>query len=88
VGDSKFVQEVESGDRLRALLALRKELARAIDTTADAKDLAALALRLTRVLEQIDDLGGATPSEENDDLARRRESKLSAAAGASGAGGS
>ena len=77
----KFVDEVESGDHLRALLALRRELAVAIDTCVDEKALPALALRLTRVLEQIDDLGGATPQTENDDLARRREAKLSAAAG-------
>lgn len=76
-----FVSEVESGDHLRALLALRRELAEAIDQATDARDLAALALRLTRVLEQIADLGGATPQTEDDDLARRREAKLSAAAG-------
>lgn len=81
MADSKFVQEVESGDQLRALLALRRELARAIDVCTDEKALAALALRLTRVLEQIADLGGATPQEDDDDLARRREAKLSAAAG-------
>jgi hypothetical protein len=79
---SGFVEEVESGDRLRGLVALRGELARAIAATPDEKALAALALRLTRVLEQIDDLGGATPAEEDDDLARRRDAKLSAAANA------
>jgi hypothetical protein len=77
-----FVEEVESGDRLRALVALRKKLADAIEVVSDAAELSSLSLRLQRVLEQIDDLGGAKPSEEDDDLARRREAKLSAAADA------
>ena len=77
---SDFVAEVESGDRLRALVALRGELARAIKNAADARDLAALSLRLTRVLEQIAELGGTT-IEERDALAERRQAKLSAAAG-------
>lgn len=74
-----FVEEVESGDRLRALEALRHELARAIDVVTDGKELAALALRLQRVLSEIDELGGAG-QEEDDDLAERRRRKLSAAA--------
>jgi hypothetical protein len=76
-----FVEEVESGDRMRALVALRGELARAIDSCTDAADLSSLALRLQRTLEQIDDLGGAGKQEEPDDLAARRAAKLSAATG-------
>lgn len=76
-----FVEEVESGDRMRALVALRKKLADAIEVCADAGELSSLALRLQRVLEQIADLGGASANTENDDLADRRRSKLSAAAG-------
>lgn len=75
-----FVEEVESGDRMRALLALRRELASAIDEGPGAKELAALSLRLERVLEQIDQAQGAT-TEEIDDLAAKRRAKLSAAAG-------
>lgn len=75
-----FMDEVESGDRLRGLLALRRELAQAIDMSPPAKELAALALRLERVLEAIDQVGGAT-TEENDDLAAKRRAKLQAAAG-------
>lgn len=74
-----FVEEVESGDRMRALVALRGKLAMEIDRCVDEKALSALALRLTRVLEQIHELGGAN-DEETDDLADRRRSKLSAAA--------
>lgn len=77
-----FVEEVESGDRMRALVALRGELARAIVASTDAGDLSALALRLQRVLEQIHELGGESKPKENDDLAQRRVAKLSAAADA------
>lgn len=74
-----FIEEVESGDRLRALKALRYELATAIENCTEGKDMSSLALRLTRVLEQIAEIGGAN-DEEDDDLAERRRSKLSAAA--------
>lgn len=86
-----FVEEVESGDRLRALVALRHELAVAIDggrpcescgeaVGIEAKELASLALRLERVLEQIEQAGGPA-TEERDDLAAKRQALLSAAAG-------
>ena len=75
----EFEEEVNSGDRLRALVALRETLAHAISASSDGKELAALALRLTRVLDQIAELGPA--DEEDNDLAERRRRKLSAAAG-------
>lgn len=78
---SDFIEEVESGDRLRALIALRGELARAISVCNDASDLSSLALRLQRTLAEIHELGG-TPKEEEDALAERRRAKLSAATGA------
>jgi hypothetical protein len=76
-----FMEEVESGDRMRALVALRRELATAIDSGPPAKELAALALRLERVLDAIDAAGGI-PTEEHDELAAKRRALLSAAAGA------
>lgn len=76
-----FIAEVESGDRKRALVALRGELARAITATNDGAELSSLTLRLQRVLEQIDQLGGADEG-ESDDLAAKRQAKLRAAAGA------
>jgi hypothetical protein len=81
VSPEEFVAEVESGDRLRALEALRRELARAITQAVDGKELAALALRLQRVLAEIHELGGTANEEEADDLAARRDAKLRAAAG-------
>ena len=68
------------GDRLATLEALRGRLADAIDRETDPRDLAALALRHQRVLSDIAELGGRT-NEETDDLAARRDAKLSAAGG-------
>lgn len=76
----RFLDEVESGDRLRALKALRRELALAIENATDGAEISSLALRLQRTLEQIEELGGAA-EEEDDDLAERRRRKLSTAAG-------
>lgn len=74
-----LVTEIESGDRLRALIALRGELARAIAAGPEPKDLAALTLRLERVLDTIDAMG--VPTEETDELAAKRQAKLSATSG-------
>lgn len=78
---ARFQDEVASGDRMRALVALRKELATAIAAGPSPNELAALSLRLERVLEQIDQAVGM-PTEETDDLASKRRAKLSAASGA------
>lgn len=84
-----FIEEVGSGDRKRALLALRRELADAIMGSPcpdcgrgvpGPTGLAALSLRLERVLDQIEQAGGV-PTEETDDLAAKRQAKLSAAPG-------
>lgn len=55
------------GDRLRTLRALRDRLAREIDETRSARDVAALSRQLTEVLAEIDDL--APPVKEVDPLA-------------------
>lgn len=60
---STLLSAAESGSRLTALRALRDRLALEIDTTASARDVAALSARLTDVLEQIEAL---TPPEEDD----------------------
>lgn len=44
------------GDRLGTLRALRDRIAREIDTTQSARDVAALSRQLTDVLAQIEDL--------------------------------
>jgi len=56
-----------TGDRLRALEALRDRLATDLDQTVSGRDVAALSQRLMDVLAQIDDL--ADPEEEKDALA-------------------
>lgn len=76
-----FRTEVESGDRRRGLLALRDVLAGRIAAGPDDRDLASLSIRLERVLAQLDELGGIPDEEIHDDLAAKRQAKLSAASG-------
>ena len=45
---------VEYGSRLDELLQMRRVVARAIDTTASARDLAALTKRLSEISKEID----------------------------------
>lgn len=71
---------VESGDRRGALEALARRLAAAIDSElTPARDLAALALRLSSVLAELEgsepEVGGSV-----DDLAAKRASRRSRAA--------
>jgi hypothetical protein len=73
-------ETAQKGDRKATLIALRDRLAEEIDQCVDGAELSSLALRLQRTLEQIEDMGGERP-EENDALAARRDAKLRAAAG-------
>lgn len=45
---------VEFGSRMDELVQMRKVIARSIDTTASARDLAALTKRLTEISKEID----------------------------------
>lgn len=45
---------VEFGSRVDELVQMRKVIARSIDTTASARDLAALTKRLTEISKEID----------------------------------
>ena len=78
--ERNIAKTAAKGDRLTTLEALRDRIAAEIDVTVDGRDLAALALRLQRVLSDIAELGGRT-NEETDDLAARRDAKLHAASG-------
>lgn len=79
-GTDGLVDEVESGDRKRGLLALRKLLAERLEAGVPARDLASLTRRLMQVLEDLDALGPDDDAEtEEDELARRRAAVLSAA---------
>lgn len=49
-----------TGERTRALVALRDRLAADLDECRSARDVSSLAQRLMDVLAQIDDLGGGT----------------------------
>lgn len=65
----------QEGDRLATLEALRDRLASEIDDCDSKRDLAALALRLTDVLEQIDELDARRPGGAADEIARRRRER-------------
>lgn len=75
---SSAVQDAAgTGDRLKALEALRDRLAREIDESGSARDVAALSQRLMDVLAQVEGLRepaekGLTPLDE---LERRRRSR-------------
>ncbi len=82
-GASGLVDAVETGERVKALLALRRHIAERLETGVPARDLAALSLRLMQVMEELDALG-ANPDADGkptaeDELARRREAVLQAA---------
>lgn len=80
----KFVEEVESGDRMRGLHALRTLLANRLAEGVPSRDLAALTRRLMQVMEELEALG-AYPDEDDaaptadDELADRQKALLSAA---------
>ena len=66
---------VKTGGRLAALEALRDRLAHEIDTCEYARDLPALALRLSDVLEQIDGLPPRVSTAPADLIAARRRAR-------------
>lgn len=57
---------VEFGSRVDELVQMRKVVARAIDTTASARDLAALTKRLTEISKEIDVLRKQEREEADD----------------------
>jgi hypothetical protein len=78
-GAPGFVDEVESGDRKRTLLALRRHIAERIEEGVPARDLAALSLRLVQLTEELDAFDADDGTTPEDELARRRATVLSAA---------
>lgn len=76
-GEHPTVSEAaETGDRRATLEALRAKLAATIDGWVEPKELAALSMRLERVLEQLDDLGSSESHDAVDDLRRKRAERL------------
>jgi len=75
-----IADSAKSGDRVRALEALRDRLADEIDGCQSSRDVAALASRLQSVLAELDTIGpviaGTTPLDElrmrRADLTKRR----------------
>jgi hypothetical protein len=82
-GAKGLVDAVETGERVTALLALRRHIAERLETGVAARDLAALSFRLMQVIEELDALGANTDAGDKptaeDELARRRAEVLAAA---------
>lgn len=57
-----------TGDRVKALEALRDRLAADLDLTTSARDVAALAQRLLDVEKRLSDLTAPTEGDDLDDL--------------------
>lgn len=83
---SGFVAAVESGDRRKALEALRLKLAQAMEA-CDPEKLAPLATRLQAVVDALDGLADGREDSASDDLAAKRAARRAAAAGAAPAVG-
>ena len=76
-----LIEEAPKG-RLAGLIALRERLAREIDTAEQSRDVAALSLRFTDVLLQIDELSTnaeSAPKTGKDMLEQRRKERASRA---------
>ena len=83
-GATGLVEAVETGERVTALLALRRHVAERLAVGVPARDLAALSLRLMQVMEELETLGAnpdaaAAATTAEDELAGRRAAVLSAA---------
>jgi hypothetical protein len=70
-----LVGVTQTGDRLASLEALRDLLAVQIEQCDTFRDLAALTLRLTDVLEQIDTMPAHREASAADEIADRRNAR-------------
>jgi hypothetical protein len=75
-----LVGVAQTGDKRATLEALRDLLATAIDDTDSGRDLAALALRFTDVLNEIDKLPTSKDVTAADEIAQRRAARRRASA--------
>lgn len=64
-----------SGDYKQTLVALRDELASAIETTESARDKAALSARLLDVLRELNEQPGDVEVSPADEIAARRAAR-------------
>jgi len=64
-----------TGDRLATLQVLRDRLAADLDKADDPRDVAALALRLTDVLQQIESMPNTQQASAADEIAARRAAR-------------
>lgn len=78
-GDGSLLGAVRSGDRRVSLVALRDRIASVIDAGVDPRELAALSLRLERILEELGSASERAGEESLEDaLTARRRAKEAA----------
>lgn len=72
-----LLDAVESDDELKALRALRKEIATQLEDCDSKRDYASLSLRLQDTLKRISELKAAGPTKSSalDEIRARRERK-------------
>lgn len=67
-----FLDAIRQGDRRKQLIALRDRLAEEIEASVKGADVAALALRLMKVLEELDGMPDSGRVSAYDELAAKR----------------
>ena len=70
-----LLESVRTGDRRKALVALRDSVASTIDCTDSARDVAALAKRLMEVMREIDSLPEPEAKADPVEAARRKHER-------------
>lgn len=73
----ELLKAVDGGDRRKVLQVLAREIAAAIESTSDGTKIAALALRLDQVTQQIDGLPDQEETNPFDELTERRRARIS-----------
>lgn len=75
-----LLEAVSSGDRRKALEAIRDRLARDLVVVGAAVAIAPIAKQLCDVIRELDSLPGARKDSKSDDLASRRAARRAQAA--------
>lgn len=78
-----WMEEIKSGDRRRALVALRDEIAVNIEAGVAARDLASLSKRLHEIINELDAMPNAKEESGADEIARKRRERRERARAAS-----
>lgn len=71
----KIATAANRGDRLVTLKALRQKIAKAIDDSQSARDIAALSRQLQSILQDIDDIESLIPPEKPQTVMEKLQAK-------------